>query len=948
MISRNVFDKIPVELKRLDQFVLWKSVGRDGKPTKMPVQPDGSPAATNDQTTWSSFNEVVAAYEANPRKFAGIGFVFSEHDPYTGIDLDGCLDGGEIAEWAKPWLTDLAGGYAEVSPSGTGVKVWVKAKLDGGGKRRKVGDDKHTAIEVYDRLRFFCLTGDVLSDPAGEIPSKQDVVNRLYALVKPVPVKAKAPVAYHGTDSPVRGDRVKRAAAYLATVDAAIEGKGGDDWTYHVACVLLKWFGLSVSEAWPLFQGWNQTCSPPWDDARLERKLRQADESPDDQPRGWKLEENRDDWRPTQRAKAQHGVPAAVSTESRTPTRSPRMRVVISNNEMEVNDQSVKALGDDPDLYRLGYALATILDEGEAPRGVDYGKDNPPPQIRAISTATLRERLSSRVNFIKLKHKDDGTIEELPAHPPDWAVKAVHERGMYPGIRPIEGLIESPTLRRDGSILDQPGYDASTRLFYRPTIDFPKIPDRPTRAEAEAALALLLDVVCDFPFKSNAHRAVWVTALLTVLARSMFDGPAPLIGFDANVPGAGKTILADLISRIATGRKIPKTSYPGGPNSDEEMRKRITSIALAGDRMTLLDNIAEPMGGAALDAALTTTVWRDRILGQSSMTAELPLNTIWFASGNNLQCKGDLLRRVLFARLESPLENPEERQGFRHADLFGYVLDNRAKIVIAALTIIRAYRVSGEKADVAPLGSFEAWTRAIVEPVAWIMGVNPLSVQKTIRESDQGDNLRNALVSGWAELPGSEGGVTVADAIKLLKNHADKFGTLRSALMELSHNSDLPTTRSIGKYLTSVKGRVVDVRDEDAVAPKLRVLTGKPGRTGVVAWKITAPSISAGFAGFSEPVQGLEKGQTMHLNSLDDNALSAPAGFAGFDSSLTREKFDSQKFSLERPELNPANHANPAPLRVDHPSSSAQPPHVGKPANPSGRPYDPNDWTTWP
>src|SRR6185369_9319887 len=103
-------------------------------------------------------------------------------------------------------------------------------------------------------------------------------------------------------------------------------------------------------------------------------------------------------------------------------------------------------------------------------------------------------------------------------------------------------------------------------------------------AEARAAAGLLLDLIGQFDFASPAHRSTWLCALLTVLSRFAFSGPAPLFLFEASTAGSGKTLLADLLSCIAFGRPASRT--PFSPH-DEEMRKKITSAAMAGDRMIL-------------------------------------------------------------------------------------------------------------------------------------------------------------------------------------------------------------------------------------------------------------------------------------------------------------------------------------------------------------------------
>jgi len=116
-------DAIPAALRERRQWVCWRIVMRKGKPDKLPFQPDGIEAKSNDSSTWYSFADVLAAYRSSG--WNGIGFVFSDDDDFAGIDLDGCRDSdtGEIAEWAKSILNETSS-YCEISPSGTGFKLY--------------------------------------------------------------------------------------------------------------------------------------------------------------------------------------------------------------------------------------------------------------------------------------------------------------------------------------------------------------------------------------------------------------------------------------------------------------------------------------------------------------------------------------------------------------------------------------------------------------------------------------------------------------------------------------------------------------------------------------------------------------------------------------------------------------------------------------------------------
>ena len=127
--------RIPDDLTELDQWVMWRSEARGGARTKVPCRTSGEHATTTDPSTWASYEQVVAASAAEPNNFAGIGFVFTPNDPFTGIDFDDCLQAGRLKPWAQPFVGLFADSYMEVSPSGEGLKLWVKAKLPGSGTK---------------------------------------------------------------------------------------------------------------------------------------------------------------------------------------------------------------------------------------------------------------------------------------------------------------------------------------------------------------------------------------------------------------------------------------------------------------------------------------------------------------------------------------------------------------------------------------------------------------------------------------------------------------------------------------------------------------------------------------------------------------------------------------------------------------------------------------------
>lgn len=159
------FNDIPIELRNLPQWVLWKYEERNGKKTKVPYQPSGEMAQANNRRTWSTFATIVKFYLNSD--FDGIGFVFSRQDEYVGIDIDKCVNyepsdkekkNPIISEFAKE-IIDTLDSYTEISVSLHGIHIIVKGKLPQSvlGTGRK--NAKH-GLEIYQYGRFFTVSSN--------------------------------------------------------------------------------------------------------------------------------------------------------------------------------------------------------------------------------------------------------------------------------------------------------------------------------------------------------------------------------------------------------------------------------------------------------------------------------------------------------------------------------------------------------------------------------------------------------------------------------------------------------------------------------------------------------------------------------------------------------------------------------------------------------------------
>jgi hypothetical protein len=483
--------------------------------------------------------------------------------------------------------------------------------------------------------------------------------------------------------------------------------------------------------------------------------------------------------------------------------------IMYDHDAATAADQAAALLVSADNLYLRGDQLAEFDDDHESPR------------LRPLDKTLLRKQLDRRMRWFS--HATGKRIR-----PPAEVIGLVLTDARRLGLRTVRGVITTPTVRPDGSLLAVAGYDPSTGLILAPEIELAPIPDAPTWDDAQAAWDRLFnEALVDFPFVDDVARAVTLAALLTLTGRSTYAGPTPMFGVTANRRGAGKDLLCRVMTTIALGRAAASSSPP---QSDSEMRRRITALARADARVVVLGNVERPLGGAALEEAMTASSWSDRILNQSEMTSDLPLNITWFATGNRLRTMGDFARRMLPIRLESREEFPEMRNDFRHPDLLAHVAAHRASLLRDCLMMLRAFHVAGRPEQPTRLGSFEAWSGAIAGAVHWVTGVDPISSRAAVAATDAGEVFRSLLVAGWAALPGGTEGLTVRDAIAALQTR-DDFAGFREALeAEFATSDPGVLKRKLGNHLRTLDGCMVGGR--------VLVKVGQDGVQNVARWAV--------------------------------------------------------------------------------------------------------------
>lgn len=401
-----------------------------------------------------------------------------------------------------------------------------------------------------------------------------------------------------------------------------------------------------------------------------------------------------------------------------------------------------------------------------------------------------------------------------PIDPPPTYAKNLLARGewKFPALRAV---VNTPLLRRDGSVLDTPGFDAATGLLLDfDARAFPRVPTAPTKADAAVALEKLDHLLRGFPFDCEAARSVALAAILTAPVRPVME-TAPLFAFDAPTRGTGKSMLVELVGLVATGAKPPAMNQG---KSAEETEKRLFAVLRAGDTVIHLDNCELPVEGDFLCSMLTQEMVQSRIL-QLSETLKLPSTALVMASGNNLSIPGDMVRRAVICRLDAKVEKPAEREfDFNcHAEAKA----QRPELVIAVLTVLRAYALAGFPVKLKkPMGSFADfdWIRGAL---VWLGREDPQVTQDGIFAADEyRDEDRDvmalwetALKDEWIEVAEI---AKRADAVPKEYNDLKARGPiieLRDKLIEVAR-CRVWNGKVVGRWLARRKDKLVSRGDD--------------------------------------------------------------------------------------------------------------------------------------
>jgi hypothetical protein len=308
------------------------------------------------------------------------------------------------------------------------------------------------------------------------------------------------------------------------------------------------------------------------------------------------------------------------------------------------------------------------------------------------------------------------------ALPMNEAEELIATPAMWPRVPHLVGITPLPYFTDTGQLITEPGFNDESHLYYQPPTGFalPRdVPDAPDAAAVAWARDVFgQEVFCDFPFAGTADYANTMGMLLSSFVMQITRCPLPLFILTADNPGVGKSLLGETVAMILNG--VAGAERFSLPEREEEIEKRITSVLISSSSPVVTwDNLTE---GTSIDSRSLSTLhtamdWSGRRLGVSE-TVKIPNNRIWQATGNSIGTAGDMARRSVYCALEAQGPHPEDRptSAFRQPDIKRYVLANRPYMVLAALTLVKAWCVAGRPLprDTCPrMGDFWPWVAAV-------------------------------------------------------------------------------------------------------------------------------------------------------------------------------------------------------------------------------------------
>ncbi len=499
----------------------------------------------------------------------------------------------------------------------------------------------------------------------------------------------------------------------------------------------------------------------------------------------------------------------AATTSTRRIADLPPIRIVAGDIDLTATAGEHALIASGMPVYRRGTQLVRptshVVPASGSRTTVAVGLDT-------ITQPSLIDILNQAVGWEKYNAR---TRSWRPCDPAPNVAAVILSRAPISCLPSIAGVITTPTLRPDGSVLLDAGYDTATRLYHVPDhgLRMQPLPEKPTRLDADRALDTLSRLLDEFPFVGDVDRSVALSAIITAVVRGVMP-VAPMHAFRATVAGSGKSYLADIISLIASGQLCPVMAVSV---KEDETEKRLVGLLLAGFPIISLDNVNGELGGDLLCQAIERPLIRARPLGGSDIL-EIENHAVILANGNAVRVKGDMTRRTLLSTLDAKVKRPELRSF--SSDPAKAIIQDRGRYVGACLIIVRAYLAAGKPGVLSPLASFEEWSSWVRSALLWLGCADPVASMELAREDDPELSEHREVLGCLEAVCSLNEGYTVSELVQKMDErvqdpdygHAtDKvmYPEFRDALLKVAGFRGEVNTKRLARWFLDREGKIV-------------------------------------------------------------------------------------------------------------------------------------------
>ncbi|MDQ3405233.1 MAG: hypothetical protein M3548_17885 [Actinomycetota bacterium] len=469
-----------------------------------------------------------------------------------------------------------------------------------------------------------------------------------------------------------------------------------------------------------------------------------------------------------------------------------------------------------PDVYVGGGQLVHLSRvSGPADTATDHTSGGAlPVRAEPLTSAALAWLLAHHTFTHRMKkNRETEEFEPVETSPTKAVLSAVLSSRYWPGVRPLTGVVTSPVLRPDGTLLQTSGYDTATGLYYSPSTTMPTIPAAPTKAEVAEALDFVLGrLLCDFPFVADADRANHLALLIAPILRPFLGCLTPFGLISATTQSSGKTLLAEIPGYLYGSKNLVWRK-----GDDSELEKAVTSALHSPAPIMLWDNIAEGtiVSSAVLAQLLTSPHWSARMLGSSGAGFTAANDRLWLATGNNIRLGGDMATRTVLVRLDPNDPHPDQRDqtrfGIPHLDTWLKTPANRATVLRHLLILVMDWINAAAPRSGHTMRQFTNWAGAAGGFLAHHGVDGFLDNLADMRDTDDDNTEWTAFLARWHELHGTR---RVSSRILCHSAEPDivngqPLDRWEGAFLTDDHGR-IPSVKSIGRLLTGHIGRYHD------------------------------------------------------------------------------------------------------------------------------------------